>query len=584
MKAFGIYISDYLKMELSARLKNAKDALEANIVLCEISGIVDFFSTADLEEWKEACLHQCEEFNDSDRAEYGDFQTNRVLALKVCKQLKDKNISPDIIVEPTFGKGNFILAALETFSMVRQIIGVEIYKPYVWQTKFSILEFFLQNPHQKKPEIRLLHQNVFDFDFFQIQGKGQFILVLGNPPWVTNAMLSSLNSGNLPPKSNFKNHAGFDAITGKGNFDIGEYISLMLVKAFHKNPGAIAFLVKNSVIKNLLFDQIDNNYLLSNIEQYLINASKEFGASVEAALLFAAFGLNCESHCIEYDFYSRLQTRKFGWSAGCFVADIDLYQTSSSLEGVCPIEWRQGIKHDCSKIMELEAENGHFLNGRNEVVELENELVYGVLKSSDLKGQVVAQSRKFTIVTQKKIGQETNSIQFQHPKTWQYLLKNEQDFENRKSSIYKGKPAFSIFGVGNYSFALFKVAISGLYKTSAFSLVLPATGKPLMLDDTCYFIGFENYADAVFTFAALNSKPVQDFLNAIVFWDSKRAITKDILMRIDLAKAVNCLNFSGMLKSLEPFSSIDNSQLTLEAWQSFQASLQPKKQEQLVLF
>jgi hypothetical protein len=35
----------------------------------------------------------------------------------------------------------------------------------------------------------------------------------------------------------------------------------------------------------------------------------------------------------------------------------------------------------------------------------------------------------------------------------------------------------------------------------------------------------------------LNSQVVQDFLKAIVFPDSKRPYTKDVLMRIDLQKA-----------------------------------------------
>jgi len=30
-----------------------------------------------------------------------------------------------------------------------------------------------------------------------------------------------------------------------------------------------------------------------------------------------------------------------------------------------------------------------------------------------------------------------------------------------------------------------------MYKTTIFSLVKPIDNKPVMLDDTCYFIGFE---------------------------------------------------------------------------------------------
>jgi arginyl-tRNA synthetase len=47
---------------------------------------------------------------ESDRAEYGDFQTNIDLAINVAKYLKHNSINPKIIIEPTCGKGNFIVA------------------------------------------------------------------------------------------------------------------------------------------------------------------------------------------------------------------------------------------------------------------------------------------------------------------------------------------------------------------------------------------------------------------------------------------------------------------------------------------
>ncbi|MBK7883132.1 MAG: hypothetical protein IPJ81_04510 [Chitinophagaceae bacterium] len=171
--------------------------------------------------------------------------------------LASKNISPEIVIEPTCGKGNFIIASLCNFNNIKNIFGVEIYKPYVWETKFSIINFFLANPNSNKPEISISHCNVFDFNFKQIakQYLSKEILVIGNPPWVTNSKLGSLNSDNLPKKTNFKNHSGLDAMTGKGNFDIAEFITLIMIETFQNMNGNLLLLVKNSVIKNLVFDQ-----------------------------------------------------------------------------------------------------------------------------------------------------------------------------------------------------------------------------------------------------------------------------------------------------------------------------------------
>src|SRR5690606_15778421 len=97
-----------------------------------------------------------------DRAEYGDFQTNLDLTNKVTLHLSFKGISPEILIEPTCGKGNFIIASLHNFKNIKYVYGIEIYKPYVWETKFNIIDFFLLNPTTVKPEITIVHCSVFD--------------------------------------------------------------------------------------------------------------------------------------------------------------------------------------------------------------------------------------------------------------------------------------------------------------------------------------------------------------------------------------------------------------------------------------
>lgn len=168
------------------------------------------------------------------------------------------------------------------------IFGVEIYKPYVWESKFNIIDFYLHNPTNNKPEISIIHYNVFDFDFKAIakDHRAKHVLIIGNPPWVTNSKLGSLNSSNLPKKTNFKKYSGLDAMTGKGNFDIAEYITLMMIETFQHQDANMALLVKNTVIKNIVFDQYSNKYAISDIEKHCIDSKKEFNASVEASLFY----------------------------------------------------------------------------------------------------------------------------------------------------------------------------------------------------------------------------------------------------------------------------------------------------------
>jgi hypothetical protein len=229
------------------------------------------------------------------------------------------------------------------------------------------------------------------------------------------------------------------------------------------------------------------------------------------------------------------------------VSDCETYETVADLDGISPLVWRQGLKHDCARIMELDRSKGTQINGNGNVVDVESEWVYGLLKSSDLRDFEATRPRKQVIITQRCLGEETTQLQHSAPKLWSYLIHNSEYFERRKSSIYRHLPRFAIFGVGEYSFAPYKVAISGLYKEPRFSLVLPVEDRPVMLDDTCYFLGFDNYLDALWTASLLNSPTVMRFLASIVFLDAKRPYTKEILMRIDLVRAAARIPYRELL-------------------------------------
>ncbi len=579
-----LQVSDFL----NDNLKKITSFEKANQKMYDSFGIVRFFDCdEELETLKKVLSINSNVLEEPDRAEYGDFQTNSTLAEKVTLHLVSKNISPEVVIEPTCGKGNFIIASLRNFKNIKNVYGVEIYKPYIWETKFNIVDFFLSNPNENKPEISIVHCNVFDFDFnriAKIHSKND-ILVIGNPPWVTNSKLGSLNSTNLPKKTNFKNHNGLDAMTGKGNFDIAEFITLTMIEIFQNRKGNLLLLVKNAVIKNIVFDQNKNRYKISAIEKHCIHSKKEFNVSVEAALLYCKLNSIPTFDCTEFDFYNNQKPKlKFGWLNDKFVSNIGTYTHTKAIDGECAFTWRQGLKHDCSTIMELEKVNGHYVNGLNEEVKLEEGLVYGILKSSDLKNTVIEQTRKFTIVTQIKVGQDTQYIQKDYPQTYQYLISHIANFDARKSSIYNNKPLFSIFGIGDYSFRPFKVAISGLYKTFHFTLILPQDNKPVMLDDTCYFIGFDKIEFAVYALILLNADNTVQFLQSITFPDAKRTFTKDILMRIDLLSLAKQIDKTSLKTALEMLNEKYKLNLTLDLWNSFISEMTPMNSGQMTLF
>jgi hypothetical protein len=196
--------------------------------------------------------------------------------------------------------------------------------------------------------------------------------------------------------------------------------------------------------------------------------------------------------------------------------------------------------------MELEVEDEVCVNGNGDIVDVESDRLYWLLKSSDLRKFEVSQARKKIIVTQHYLNEDTSGLRKNNPKLWDYLARNNEYFERRKSKIYLNKPRFSIFGIGEYSFKLYKVAISGLYKEPLFSLVLPIDERPVMLDDTCYSLGFDTYTDALFVASLLNTQMVKRFLQSIVFSEAKRPYTKKVLTRIALTQVSSSTSFDSL--------------------------------------
>jgi hypothetical protein len=91
-----------------------------------------------------------------------------------------------------------------------------------------------------------------------------------------------------------------------------------------------------------------------------------------------------------------------------------------------------------------------------------------------------------------------------------------------------------MFGIGPYSFAPYKTAVSGLHRSPVFRAVGPVAGRPVLFDDTWYVLPFGAAESAALAAAVLNGPIAGRRLSAIT-WGGKRPVTKAALQRIDLA-------------------------------------------------
>ncbi|MBK5970983.1 MULTISPECIES: N-6 DNA methylase [Thiorhodovibrio] len=466
----------------------------------------------------------------SDKWQFGDFQTPIELARTVVETLREvHHIAPDVVIEPTCGKGSFVRAAYEGFEHSR-ILGFEINPRHVDEANR------LLNEASANDRALIKQADFFNTDWTETLSKlVGFVLVIGNPPWVTSSELGLLNSKNLPEKSNFQNRKGMEAITGSANFDISEWMLLQHIQWLSKREGAIAYLCKYSVARKVMRQvrQSVKHRFFGHV--YPIDAKVFFGASVDACL----FLLTTDAGDADFELYESLgaskPSRLIGERDGFMVNDLLNYEKWKHLNGQDPkYIWRSGIKHDCARVMEMEPLDGAYKNGLNEIVRCEDDYLYPLLKSSDIGNGRTQSYRKVVLVTQKRVGDDTSVIKNRAPKTWGYLVQHKSLLEGRRSSIYRNRPTFSVFGVGEYSFKDWKVAISGLYKKLRFNLVGPMDGKPVAFDDTVNFLAFDTEAEAAFVYRMVTSPPAMEFLESMVFWDEKRPITTQLLRRLSI--------------------------------------------------
>ena len=315
------------------------------------------------------------------KTEFGDFQTPIELARKVCSLLSQRGFRPASILEPSCGEGSFLRACLEFFPLVRNLIGIDINEDYVHAARLAVAGLT-----PRTASIEIMQADFFRLDWTSVlESAPQPILVIGNPPWVTNAELGSLQSSNLPEKSNYHDRRGIDAITGKGNFDISEWLLNRAIEWIDGGEAVLAMLCKTSVARKALHYAWKRGQHIQSSDMYAVDASNYFGASVPACLLVVCSSASVRSYdCSVHDSIEDHggETAVFGLREGRLVANTPNFERWKHLEGDERYKWRSGIKHDCAKVMELSKEKEGYRNGFGELVDLEDRYLFPLLKSS----------------------------------------------------------------------------------------------------------------------------------------------------------------------------------------------------------
>jgi hypothetical protein len=144
---------------------------------------------------------------------------------------------------------------------------------------------------------------------------------------------------------------------------------------------------------------------------------------------------------------------------------------------------------------------------------IEPDLVYPLLQAKDVKRWQAEPS--VNIIVTHELGMRLNAIpedemKLRYPKTYAYLKRFESDLRQRsayKRYFKETAPFYSMFDIGDYTFASYKVIWMRMASKIMASVVKLSNGKPIIPPDTVTLVPFDAEEEAYYLCAVVNSSP-----------------------------------------------------------------------------
>lgn len=362
------------------------------------------------------------------------------------------------------------------------------------------------------PLATLREANFFELDLerhFPLQGKP---LILANPPWVMADEIARGSFQNRPALYQATTAPpGLERILGSANFDIAEAVFFRCYAAYQHLEPVFAFLLKQTTARRILRYLWRHQLPGSRFQAIPINAKSIFKAQVEACvLMFEAVG---------HEHYAEAAGKKVAMVHGQMVEDYEAFLQYHHLLGPKRTLWRSGVKHDAKTVFVPSA-----------LPNIEEDRVFPHLSGRQLFHGLAPSS---IILSQLRLGEPPTTLK-SLPKTWDYFMEHLAVLQKRKSRVFRGSHPFPIFGVGDYTFKPWKVAVASLYSKFRPKLVGPVDGKPVIFDDTIYFVAFDEEGEAKRFLSQAQRPEVAALLASLVPCGSKRSFTAQVLNRVQL--------------------------------------------------
>lgn len=399
---------------------------------------------------------------------------------------------------------------------------------------------------------------------------GEFDYIVGNPPWINWEHLPDQyrkEIARLWGEYELFPHKGFEAILGKSKDDVSILMTYVVIDKLLKENGKLAFVITQSLFKTsgggkgfrrLSIPKSQNNSIpLAILHVHDMISLQPFeGASNRTAVMVIQKGKQ-NQYPVPYILW-----RKFKRGRISFDSTIDEVLNATrrleyQAEPVDPQDvtspWltaRPGAIKAIKKILgksDYEAHAGAYTGGANAVYwvdivlkrldglvvaqnitegakikvdkiteTIEPDLLYPLLRGRDVQRWHAEPSAKIIITHEP--GMRLNAIpekemQTRFPKTYGYLKRFENILRQRasrgiKDMMQKGAPFYTMFAVGDYTFAPWKVVWTRMARIEA-AVIGTLDKKPIIPQETITLVECGTKEEAHYIAALVNSTPFQ---------------------------------------------------------------------------
>ena len=494
-------------------------------------------------------------FSRQERQALGFFNTPSSIA-----HLLKKMTPTGRVLDPSCGTGELLIPQIELRakkgqtlkSILREVQGIEIDERIANEAKKNYMNTLKKFGFKISiSEIPIYCADALDLDSKIIKSlEGEFDSIVGNPPWILWPNISKENQAQwkiLAKEYQLSLPKGIFSRLGHSNDDVGVAFAMVTSCFYLKHGGTATFVLKRNIMRNTtgrIFRELKVKnrdigikliYDFDDIFPFGLDVGAEtaiFSWEMDAKTEFPIKTFVLNNNLSENDFWTiELKNSLFSSSEIVPLGEdhslpwIDKTLFSKAF-GRNNHEIRHGIKQDAGKVFSVDPK----------VLDIEKGLIFPYLKSKNIEKWKI-KSYSYRIIPLKKTN-EKNSLWLkkEYPKTYNYLLKNQKTLLNRKSIWLKSGEFYNAFGIGEYTWAPYKVAWCRLGFKPDFVVISTVEdhtlgSKPLIPGDHFMFIPFKDKYEAYYVCGLLNSEPIQEAITALAL-KSKSSLTKGVIQSI----------------------------------------------------